>query len=1521
VAVASLTAIPARPASAASVHTTSTAPPNVLLLVSDDQAWSTFNATLMPRVYADLVDKGVLFTRGYDESSLCCPSRAELFTGLDQHHTGVDTNSTPLWNPTIVAAAHDRGYRTMLAGKYLNSHPCTDQPVEFDVWYCQGGIKMLDPTVYPAGVQTTASGYTVDVLADQVRNFISSTPTDQPFFAVYAPKSPHFPMDDDRYMDLSVPLYRPPNYDAETRDGTFPYSDYRPPLTDAEKAQTDVNYRAMSRAVRGLDTAVGSILDTLGDRADNTMVVYLSDNGVQYGEHRRASKPDQYEEAVNVPFVVKFPALRPTDQPATSTSLVANIDIAPTVAQLLGVSWVADGTSFLPLLADPTSSIRDALLIEQCEGRQEGCSHTLDYSVLDPVGQYAISHFHAPPFFGVVTPQWKLVDLATGDREVYDLLDDKYELHNRAGDPALASIEASLETTLQALLAPKPVDTMIVSGPPAVSPDRVVRFRYSSRDYQATFRCRLDVDGVPGKWKPCPSMDGQIGPLDDGNYVFEVAGTDSHGGEDTTPATRGFSIVSSGPTASITAAPPTLTRNPALHFSFTSGEPVTECRLARPDEVALWLPCDAAVGVDATVADGEWEFEVRGVSATEATDPPAAAFFTVDTTAPSFAVLPGLGRAVATTSVLFSVKPSEPIAGTLRCSVDGHAAVNCTSGAFSASDLAVGTHTVDVTGTDLAGNTATRSTTFVVDLSAPTLTVLGAPPAETSTAPVFSFGTTEPGQFLCRLNGGPEFGCAGHDFMPGFADADGTYTLSVRASDQAGNMSDSQQFTWTMDTVAPDMTIDGAPIGLTESQYVTLTLESEPDVTVTCSVDGIPGSPCASPVTIGPLVDGSHAFSAFATDGAGNQGPPAAIHFVVDTSGASTTVLSKNADGNPGDGASGPPALSSDGRFVAFATAATDLGGGLVEVDRTTGVATAVATTASLTEKPAVSAGGDAVAYVATDESGTPQVWVYDASGTTLASHDATGAAGLLGSGQPAMSADGGLVAFTSVDPLVDTDTNGLADIYVLDRATGTLAVASSGAVDAADPALSADGHWLTFVERGRVRLTDLQAATTVDITDGSSTAATPTISADGRWLDWTEGGAVVDLDRATDTRTTIAASGHDPSVGGDGRVVAYVSDVAGVAQIIAYDRLESVTRPVSVDALGAYGDGPSHSPAADGDGHAVAFVSSSASLSGVTTDQVLVHDWLPPAPPGAPLDVAAVPGDGVATVTWSPPADGGGVVRYDIVAQPGGNSVSVAPTATAANVPSLTNGMATTFTVTAVGGAGSATSLPSNPVTPLSALSVGDATVTESDAGTARATLHVSLSRPSTEAVDVQWQTAPGSASTADFQTAAGTLTIPAGSATGRFDVRVKGDAAKEMPEQFTVSLTATGATVVDDSATVTIVDNDPDPTVTPRGATVLEGSSGTTPLRIRVTLSAPSYLPVSVKMTTVSGSATRALDFSGQKVLTFAPGVTAQTFTVTIVGDTLVEGDETFTVVPTSPPNGLAGAPALVTIIDDDT
>ena len=219
--------------------------------------------------------------------------------------------------------------------------------------------------------------------------------------------------------------------------------------------------------------------------------------------------------------------------------------------------------------------------------------------------------------------------------------------------------------------------------------------------------------------------------------------------------------------------------------------------------------------------------------------------------------------------------------------------------------------------------------------------------------------------------------------------------------------------------------------------------------------------------------------------------------------------------------------------------------------------------------------------------------------------------------------------------------------------------------------------------------------------------------------------------------------------------------------------------------------------------------------------------------------------------------------------------------------------------------------------------LSINDVTVAEG-AGTASFT--VTLSAASGLPITVSFATAPQSATEpGDYTGTSGTLTfLPGGPLTQTISVPIVDDALFENPETFLVNLTApANASIADGVGVGTITDNDPAPTITITAVTTTEGDVGTSPAAFVVTLSAPAGVPVTVRFATADGSAIASLDYqSVAGVLTFAPGETAQTIVVPIVGDLLDEPQaETFTLALSSPTNGtLATTQVTGTILDDD-
>ena len=220
--------------------------------------------------------------------------------------------------------------------------------------------------------------------------------------------------------------------------------------------------------------------------------------------------------------------------------------------------------------------------------------------------------------------------------------------------------------------------------------------------------------------------------------------------------------------------------------------------------------------------------------------------------------------------------------------------------------------------------------------------------------------------------------------------------------------------------------------------------------------------------------------------------------------------------------------------------------------------------------------------------------------------------------------------------------------------------------------------------------------------------------------------------------------------------------------------------------------------------------------------------------------------------------------------------------------------------------------------------VSIGDATVTEGNAGTSTATFTISLSSSSSKTVSVNWGTSAGTATAGtDYVTTSGSRTFAPGETSKTVAITVDGDTLDEDDETFTVTLSGpTNATIADGSGLGTITDDDASPTLSVNDVTITEGDSGTVTATFTLSLSTGSGRSVSVNWTTNAGTATAGADYvtaSGGR--TFAPGETSKTVAITVDGDTLDEADETFTLTLSAPTNAtIADGSGLGTITDDD-
>jgi arylsulfatase A-like enzyme len=203
------------------------------------------------------------------------------------------------------------------------------------------------------------------------------------------------------------------------------------PLSSQDMADISRFRESQICALQGVYRTVERILQALGDKRDNTAIIFLGDNGFSWGEHRWSKKNCLYEECARVPLVISYPKL--TKSAEVNSSFVLNIDIAPTIAELARVRIPVNvnGKSLVSLLFDPQGSVRSDFLLEVYNSRK-------GYKNID---------------YAVRTKDYKYAELSSGEKELYDFTTDQYELVNQVNNPTYAEALKDLSARLQVLKA------------------------------------------------------------------------------------------------------------------------------------------------------------------------------------------------------------------------------------------------------------------------------------------------------------------------------------------------------------------------------------------------------------------------------------------------------------------------------------------------------------------------------------------------------------------------------------------------------------------------------------------------------------------------------------------------------------------------------------------------------------------------------------------------------------------------------------------------------------------------------------------------------------------------------------------------------------------------------------------------------------------------------------------------------------------------------------------------------------
>jgi N-acetylglucosamine-6-sulfatase len=355
--------------------------PNIIFVLTDDQIPGSENA--MPNLKSDVTSKGIKFTNMTSTFPLCCPGRATIQRGQYAHNTKIYGNSLPLggWakfkargeqNSTVATWLNQSGYQTGLFGKYMNNYTERYIPPGWDRWYGWNGPKEGWSSVNDQGRVKPLNKREADALvAREARTFLDNRLSNRaPVFAFVNFGAMHDPYyhdekDDARFKGVGVP--RTPAFNEASVGDKPPYL-RNPRLSSSEISDLDQQYRNGLRSLMRVDRFIGQVSDLLRSKGelDNTYIVFYTDNGAHFGQHRlRHGKLQPYEEDINFPLIVRGPGV---PHGTVREGLIGNHDIAPTLADMGNAPTpdFVDGRSFLSLAKGNVSTWpRTAVLSER----------------------------------------------------------------------------------------------------------------------------------------------------------------------------------------------------------------------------------------------------------------------------------------------------------------------------------------------------------------------------------------------------------------------------------------------------------------------------------------------------------------------------------------------------------------------------------------------------------------------------------------------------------------------------------------------------------------------------------------------------------------------------------------------------------------------------------------------------------------------------------------------------------------------------------------------------------------------------------------------------------------------------------------------------------------------------------------------------------------------------------------------------------------------------------------------------
>lgn len=450
--------------------------PNIVFIMSDDHAahaMSCYGSKVNTTPNIDrIANEGVRFDNCFCTNSICSPSRAAILTGKYNHLNGVKSIDEHFdgRQMTFPKLLQEGGYQTAMVGKWHLGHGGDADPTGFDYWnVIVGQGDYYDPTFIEMGEEKQYSGYVTNLITDHCLDWLGKRDESKPFMLMCHHKAPHRPWVPDEkhkhmYEDVDIPEPETFNDDYATRSQAAVEANMRiedmlesdtkgkPPeglmKLEEKKWKYQRYMKDYLRCVASIDDNVGRLLDYL-DReglAEDTIVIYTSDQGFFLGDHGWFDKRFMYEESLRMPFVVKYPR---SIKPGTVTDAMSlNVDFAQTFLDYAGIQAPPDMQGY---------SLRSVLEGETPDGWRTSMYYRYWMHLDD--------HHNVYSHYGIRTHQYKLIyyyaeALGTaGSRdenrppewELFDLTQDYCEMNNVYGNPDYAEITAQLKEELAAL--------------------------------------------------------------------------------------------------------------------------------------------------------------------------------------------------------------------------------------------------------------------------------------------------------------------------------------------------------------------------------------------------------------------------------------------------------------------------------------------------------------------------------------------------------------------------------------------------------------------------------------------------------------------------------------------------------------------------------------------------------------------------------------------------------------------------------------------------------------------------------------------------------------------------------------------------------------------------------------------------------------------------------------------------------------------------------------------------------------